>query len=110
MKNKPKAPLRKVAKISLASSSPKKQSGNSISNKDQFYIVGMGGSAGSLEAFEQFFRNMPDDSGAAFVVISHLDPTHKGMMPELLQRYTKMKVSEAGDGMKVPTAIFRPLT
>ncbi len=60
--------------------------------KDRFYIVGMGGSAGSLEAFEQFFRNMPVNSGAAFVLISHLDPTHKGMMPELLQRYTKMKV------------------
>jgi two-component system CheB/CheR fusion protein len=67
----------------------------------------MGGSAGSLEAFEQFFRNMADDSGAAFVLISHLDPTHKGMMPELLQRYTKMKVFEAGDGMKVmPNCVY----
>ena len=67
----------------------------------------MGGSAGSLEAFEQFFRNMPEDSGAAFVLISHLDPTQKGMMPELLQRYTKMKVFEAVDGMKVvPNCVY----
>ncbi|MGO9950806.1 MAG: CheR family methyltransferase [Dissulfurispiraceae bacterium] len=107
MKNNPKAPIRKIAKISPAASSPKKTSSNIISKSDQFYIIGIGGSAGSLEAFEQFFRNMPDDSGAAFVLISHLDPTHKGMMPELIQRYTKMKVLEAGDGMKVmPNCVY----
>ena len=48
------------------------------------YIVGMGGSAGGLEAFEQFFTHMPANSGFAFVLVPHLDPTHKGMMPELL--------------------------
>lgn len=69
--------------------------------KRAFYIVGMGGSAGSLEAFEQFFRNMPPDSGAAFILVPHLDPTHKGIMPELIQRYTGMKVFQATDGMKV---------
>ncbi len=47
-------------------------------------IVGMGGSAGGLEAFEQFFTQMPTDSGMAFVLVPHLDPTHKGIMPELL--------------------------
>lgn len=65
------------------------------------YVVGMGGSAGALEAFEQFFNAMPEDSGLAFVLIPHLDPTHKGMMPELLQRFTRMKVHQAEDGMKV---------
>ena len=49
-----------------------------------FYIVGMGGSAGGLEAFEQFFNNMPPDTGLAFVLVQHLDPTHKGFMTELL--------------------------
>lgn len=66
-----------------------------------FYIVGIGGSAGSLEAFEEFFRNMPADTGLAFVIVSHLDPTHKGIMPELLQRVTTMEVQQAKDGMKV---------
>lgn len=61
----------------------------------------MGGSAGALEAFEQFFTHMPADSGLAFVLISHLDPTHKGMMPELLSRSTAMKVVQAEDGMAV---------
>jgi two-component system CheB/CheR fusion protein len=66
-----------------------------------FPIVGMGGSAGGLEAFEQFFSHMPPDSGMAFVVIVHLDPNYKGMMPELIQRVTKMPVLQAKDGMRV---------
>jgi two-component system CheB/CheR fusion protein len=75
--------------------------------KKPFYIVGMGGSAGSLEAFEQFFQNMPADSGLAFVIVSHLDPTHKGIMPELLQRVTTMKVQQVKDGMKVePNKVY----
>jgi two-component system CheB/CheR fusion protein len=69
--------------------------------KKSFYIVGMGGSAGALEAFEEFFRNTPADTGMAFVLVSHLDPTHKGVMPELIQRSTQMEVQQAQDGMKV---------
>ena len=107
MERESKKLLRKSTKVSSVTPLSKKKHGISISGKDQFYIVGMGGSAGSLEAFEQFFRNMPEDSGAAFVLISHLDPTQKGMMPELLQRYTKMKVFEAVDGMKVvPNCVY----
>jgi two-component system, chemotaxis family, CheB/CheR fusion protein len=67
----------------------------------QFPIVGIGASAGGLEALEQFFKNMPKDNGMAFVVIQHLDPTHIGIMPQLLQRYTSMKVLQATDGLKV---------
>ena len=66
-----------------------------------FRIVGMGGSAGGLEAFEQFFSHLPPDTGLAFVLVPHLEPTHKGMMPELLGRHTKMKVVEAEDEMDV---------
>ncbi len=71
------------------------------SPKAPLYIVGMGGSAGALEAFEQFFNTMPADSGLAFVLVPHLDPTHKGIMPELLQRVTSMNVYQAEDGMRV---------
>src|SRR5271157_4918474 len=107
MKKGPKVPKRKSTKLSPVKSFSKKNGGGSGAGKDQFYIVGMRGSAGSLEAFEQFFRNMPSESGAAFVLISHLDPTHKGVMPELLQRYTRMKVFEAEDGMKVsPNCVY----
>ncbi len=77
------------------------------SQKKAFSIVGIGGSAGSLEAFEEFFRNMPADSGMAFVLISHLDPTHKALLAELLQRVTTMKVIEVTDGMKVlPNTVY----
>jgi chemotaxis response regulator CheB len=49
-----------------------------------FSVVGIGASAGGLEALEQFFRHVPANSGLAFVIVQHLDPTHKGMMVELL--------------------------
>ena len=66
-----------------------------------FYIVGMGASAGGLEAFEKFFQNMSSDSGMAFVLVPHLDPTHVSIMPDLLKKYTKMRVLAVEDGMEV---------
>ena len=75
--------------------------------KQPSHIVGIGGSAGGLEAFEDFFRRMPEDSGMAFVVVQHLDPTHKGMLPELLQRYTNLRVIQIEDGMQVePNTVY----
>ncbi len=66
-----------------------------------FPVVGIGGSAGGLEAFEQFFKIMPPDSGMAFVIVAHLDPSREGSMPELIQRDTAMKVLQAQDNMKI---------
>ena len=63
----------------------------------QFPIVGIGASAGGLEAFELFFGHLPEKTGMAFVVIQHLDPTQKGILPELLQRVTKMNVFQVKD-------------
>ena len=60
-------------------------------------IIGIGASAGGLEALEQFLNAVPQASGMAFVIIQHMDPTHKGMMPELLQRTTEIKIIEAED-------------
>ena len=62
-----------------------------------FPIVGIGASAGGLEALEQFLARVPPGSGMAFVIVQHLDPTHKGIMPELLQRATGMKVIQVKD-------------
>ncbi len=50
-----------------------------------FPIVGIGASAGGLEALEQFLRHVPAGSGMGFVIVQHLDPVHRGIMPELLQ-------------------------
>jgi len=66
-----------------------------------FPIVGIGASAGGLEALEQFFGNVPENSGMAYVVIQHLDPNHIGIMPELLQRATRMKVLQASDNLQL---------
>jgi len=64
-------------------------------------IIGIGASAGGLEALDAFLSHVPLASGLAFVVIQHLDPTHKGIMPELLQRITPMKVAQADNHMQV---------
>ena len=64
-------------------------------------VVGIGSSAGGLEALSKIFSNMPTDSGAAFVLIQHLDPSHKSSMVELLKRYTSMEVIEIQEGMRV---------
>jgi two-component system, chemotaxis family, CheB/CheR fusion protein len=72
-----------------------------------FNIVGIGASAGGLEAFEHFFRNVPPDSGMAFVLVSHLDPDHASMLTEILQRATTMPVVEAQDQAKVaPNCVY----
>jgi chemotaxis methyl-accepting protein methylase/PAS domain-containing protein len=74
---------------------------------DDFPIVGIGASAGGLEALEQFMTNVPAASGVAFIVIQHLDPNRPGVMPELLQRVTPMKVVQADDGMQVqPDCVY----
>lgn len=71
------------------------------------FVVGIGGSAGSLEALGQFFHNLPADTGIAYILVTHLDPTHKGVMPELIQRFTAMKVQQAKNGMKVlPDTVY----
>lgn len=66
-----------------------------------FPIVGLGASAGGLEAFELFFRHASADSGMAFVLVSHLDPSHASILTEILQRITTMPVIEAQDQMQV---------
>ncbi|WP_211162894.1 chemotaxis protein CheB [Aromatoleum diolicum] len=68
---------------------------------EAFPIVGIGASAGGLEALEQFLAKIPAGSGMAYVIVQHLDPTHKGMMPELLQRTTAMPVVQAKNRLKV---------
>jgi two-component system, chemotaxis family, CheB/CheR fusion protein len=68
---------------------------------NDFYVVGIGASAGGLEAFEQFFSHMPPDSGMAFVLIPHLSPERKSIMAELLKRHTAMEVLQAEEGMRI---------
>lgn len=65
----------------------------SPTSKQPLCIVAMGGSAGALEAFEQFFSKCPPDTGVAFVLVPHLDPTHKGIMLKLGEARSLIRVS-----------------
>jgi two-component system, chemotaxis family, CheB/CheR fusion protein len=70
-------------------------------------IVGIGASAGGLEAFTQFFANMPTNSGMAFVLVQHLDPQRASMLVELLSAKTSMPVIAAANGLPVTAdAVF----
>jgi two-component system CheB/CheR fusion protein len=64
-------------------------------------VAGIVASAGGLEAYKRLLTAMPANSGVAFVLIPHLDPTHESLMVELLARYTRMRVVEAEEGMQV---------
>jgi two-component system CheB/CheR fusion protein len=70
-------------------------------DKEPRFIVGIGASAGGLKSLESIFRHVPGNIDLAFVVISHLDPHHHTLLPELLARSTELDVKLAEDGMKV---------
>jgi two-component system CheB/CheR fusion protein len=82
---------RAVAERAPALQTPPMQTG--------FPVVALGASAGGLDAFRKLFDALPADSGMAFILITHLDPTHASMMVELLASHTKMKVVQVADGM-----------
>ena len=64
-------------------------------------VVGIGASAGGLEALQQFLTFLPGDTGMAFVIIQHLSPDHKSLLADILGKDTSMPVVEAQDGMRV---------
>src|ERR1035438_8142538 len=66
-----------------------------------FPIVGIGASAGGLEAFTEMLQALPPDTGMAFVFIQNLDPKHVSLLTELLQRQTTMSVLDSTNGLKV---------
>lgn len=81
--------------------SPKSTATKTIKTRTVLSIIGIGTSAGGLEALETFLANVPQNSNLAFVIIQHMDPTHKGILVELLQRGTPMPVFQAKDRMRV---------
>ena len=66
-----------------------------------FPVVAIGASAGGLEAFRTLLAALPAESGKAFILVQHLDPTHESMMVELLSRHSAMTVLEARDGLRL---------
>jgi two-component system CheB/CheR fusion protein len=69
--------------------------------QNRFPIVGIGASAGGLEAFQQMLAHLPPDTGMAFLLVQHLDPSHKSQLTEILSRSTPLPVIEATDGLGV---------
>lgn len=71
------------------------------------HVIGIGASAGGLEALNQFFKHCPEDTGMTFVIIQHLSPDYKSMMPELLSRSTKMPTRLAAEEIELqPNHIY----
>jgi len=86
---------------------PAEKSASPPQSQQSFLIAAIGASAGGMEAFSELLRNLPTDSGMAFILIQHLDPTHQSALAGLLSKDTSMKVIEVTDGMRViPNQVF----
>ena len=72
-----------------------------IPSPNLFPVVGIGASAGGLEAFKKLLKAIPENSGMAYVLVQHLDPTHESLLPVLLQKVTSLPVLEITDDLKV---------
>ena len=68
---------------------------------EAFPVVGIGASAGGLDACRKLVAGLPAASGMAFILVQHLDPTHESMMVDLLASHTAMAVRQATDGMPI---------
>lgn len=100
-----KKALSKKVKTSAASVPTNLESASPL--RQSLPIVGIGSSAGGLEAVEAFFSAMPSETGCAFVLVPHLAPTHVSIMPELIQKQTTMKVVQITDGISVqPDSVY----
>jgi two-component system CheB/CheR fusion protein len=93
-KPKTKSSVLKIGSSSLQTDDPKELFAH-------FPIVGIGASAGGLEAFTKLLANLPIDTGMGFVLIQHLDPKHESLSSDILSRVTKMPVIEVKNGMRV---------
>ena len=94
--------------FSSQSESPLRATAEDDRSEDRSYpIVCIGASAGGLEAFTQLLKALEIDTGMAFVLIQHLDPSHKSLLTEILSKSTKMPVREIEDGMVVePNCVY----
>ena len=76
-------------------------------SSNQFPVVGIGASAGGLDAFKKLIKAIPDDSGMAYVLVQHLHPGHESFLTDILQKVTEIPVIEISDNIKVvPNHIY----
>ncbi len=72
-----------------------------VLSENLFPVVGIGASAGGLEAFQKLIKAIPEDTGMAYILVQHLHPDHSSSLPEILQKETRMKVNEISDNVRV---------
>src|ERR1017187_4753364 len=72
-----------------------------ILSRKLFPVVGIGASAGGLEAFKKLIKAIPESSGIAYILVQHLHPDHSSSLPEILQRETQIPVNEISDNVEV---------
>src|ERR1700733_8666197 len=72
-----------------------------ILSSNLFPVVGIGASAGGLDAFKRLIKAIPEDSGMAYILVQHLDPAHESILAEILQRITKIPVQEITNNVPV---------
>ena len=85
----------------------KKATEKKVLSTNAFPVVGIGASAGGLDAFKKLLKAIPEDSGMAYVLVQHLDPSHESLLPDLLQKVTNIPVLEISDEIKVePNHIY----
>ncbi len=88
--------------LNLGANSARESSSELAPNSPpSFPVVGVGASAGGLEAFTLLLKSLPDNPGMAFVLVPHLEPKHESAMTELLGRATRMPVLQVNDGMRL---------
>ena len=97
----PKSPARKAKTARPSSSRRARPVSGRPKDSNDFPIVGIGASAGGLDACRSFLDALPADCGMAFILVQHLDPTHESMMVDLLAGHTSMTVLQAIDGMPI---------
>ncbi len=97
--NSPPNPNKSAKTSQRSTRTPRSKSLDEPVERPLFHIVGIGASAGGLEAFEEFFTHMSPTSGLAFVVVPHQHPGHASLLPSLLQKCTTMPVREVVDGL-----------
>src|SRR5215813_5668234 len=80
---------------------PNKDTATMEQGDHKFLIAGLGASAGGIQAFQQFFQQVPAKSGIAYVVILHMSPDHDSHLAQVLQTTTKMPVTQVNERVKV---------
>jgi two-component system, chemotaxis family, CheB/CheR fusion protein len=90
-----------LGEIPVADMAGSKKTKSSVSSSNDFPVVGVGASAGGLEAFKRLIRSIPASSGMAFILVQHLEPNHESLLVEILQKSTSIPVQEVTDNVHV---------